>query len=328
MKSEMHMLENPYFRSEPTGRIPGSELKKMSPWKGLLFFVIDMILFMTLGALVQYFWGIYGVAVTELGFLGISIAFVKICRVPLREVFPLKKPRLMLVGATLVLWAGAYLATNTATMILGCFFPEQLFGTNHALTGVIVSAPFLISFIIVAVMPAVCEEAMHRGVILSSMKIIRKDWVLVLLMGVIFGIFHMDPIRFLPTALLGAMLSYLMIKTNNLIYPGIFHMINNAYPLLVSFWLMSVDPGILQQNTTVTEMPVITLAGSFIWGSVSPFLIYTGAWMLKRGVTGEKIPYLGITHRVRKLVILAGISGGCFVTGSLLAIYSVLQLWT
>ena len=35
---------------------------------------------------------------------------------------------------------------------------------------------------------------------------------------------------FLPTALLGGVLTYLMVKTENMIYPALFHFINNFMP--------------------------------------------------------------------------------------------------
>ena len=41
-------------------------------------------------------------------------------------------------------------------------------------------------------------------------------------------------VRFLPTALLGAALTYLMVETENMIYPALFHFINNFFPTLLS----------------------------------------------------------------------------------------------
>ena len=38
-----------------------------------------------------------------------------------------------------------------------------------------------------------CEEALHRGFIQYSFQSVRSDWVIILSMGFIFGLFHMDP---------------------------------------------------------------------------------------------------------------------------------------
>ena len=39
-------------------------------------------------------------------------------------------------------------------------------------------------------------------------------------MGIIFGIFHLDFVRFIPTAVLGAALTYVMLETDNILLPN------------------------------------------------------------------------------------------------------------
>ena len=75
------------------------------------------------------------------------------------------------------------------TMVIAWLFPEQMFGTSSALNDIIASVPLLISIFITAIMPAVCEEAMHRGVILHSLKSLKREWLIVLIMGLLFGLF-------------------------------------------------------------------------------------------------------------------------------------------
>lgn len=74
-------------------------------------------------------------------------------------------------------------------MVIAWLFPEQMFGTSSALNDIIASVPLLVSVFITAVMPAVCEEAMHRGVILHSLKSLKREWVIVLIMGILLGFF-------------------------------------------------------------------------------------------------------------------------------------------
>ena len=104
---------------------------------------------------------------------------------------------------TLLLWAGCFLSVMLVTLILMCFFPEGYLQVSSSINSVFSTVPAPLRFFIIAVMPAVCEEAMHRGFIQYSFQSIRRDWVIILCMGLIFGLFHMDPYRFLPTALLG-----------------------------------------------------------------------------------------------------------------------------
>ena len=41
---------------------------------------------------------------------------------------------------------------------------------------------------------------MHRGVILHSLKSLKREWLIVLVMGILFGLFHGSLWRFVPTA--------------------------------------------------------------------------------------------------------------------------------
>ena len=97
-------------------------------------------------------------------------------------------------------------------------FPVQMTQISGGMNQVIFSVPFLLSFLIVAMLPAICEEAVHRGVILHTMYSVRREWMVVLIMGIYFGLFHSDPLRFLPTAILGALMSYIMLETENMVY--------------------------------------------------------------------------------------------------------------
>ncbi len=114
---------------------------------------------------------------------------------------------------------------------------------SGGLDDVIYSVPFWVSIIVVAVLPAICEEAVHRGVIIHTMYRIRKEWLVVLIMGIYFGLFHANPLRFLPTAILGAAMSYIMLETENMVYSSAFHMVNNLLPMLLQEMLLKNSQG-------------------------------------------------------------------------------------
>ena len=70
---------------------------------------------------------------------------------------------------------------------------------------------------------------------------IRKEWLVVLIMGIYFGLFHANPLRFLPTAILGAVMSYIMLETENMVYSSAFHMINNLLPMVLQEFLLKTS---------------------------------------------------------------------------------------
>ena len=67
--------------------------RKLKPWHGIVLFGIVMLSFYTIIAWAQMKWGMYGLALTELYLLFLSIFAVKLLKIPVKEIFPLKKPK-------------------------------------------------------------------------------------------------------------------------------------------------------------------------------------------------------------------------------------------
>ena len=51
---------------------------------------------------------------------------------------------------------------------------------------------------------------------------------MLLLMGVYFGAFHYEHRPFLPMMMMGIVLSYVRMKTDNMFYSSLFHFVHNA----------------------------------------------------------------------------------------------------
>lgn len=226
-----------------------------------------------------------GLALTELYLLALSVLAAKLCKAPIKEVFPVKKPQWKSVFAVLLTWAASYGLTIPLTMTVTYFFPRQMFAVSGSLNEFIASVPFLLSVFISCVMPAVCEEALHRGFILKSFQSkIHSKWALVLIMGVIFGLFHGSVWRFLPTALLGGVLTYLMVETENMLYPALVHFVNNFMPSLLSGFSQGT-----QETTAALEIlmengiPLSFLGIYWAMACIAPFGFYTASYLLRKG---------------------------------------------
>lgn len=250
--------------------------KQLKPYQGITVFILVILTSFFVAAPIQRAWGMYGVAVTELIILFLAVIPAIILKANLKEIFPVKKPLLSQIFGVLTLWFGSYFAVLLITLVIGYFFPEGLTKVNNGLQNVFTSVPMAVAFLIIAVMPAICEEALHRGLILSSLRSLKNKWMLVLSMGVIFGIFHLDPYRFLPTAVLGMALTYIMIETRNILLPILFHFINNAFTTFVSF---AAKPQAAPTEIN-SGMMLSAIAAYFIIGAIIPFLILLGARLI------------------------------------------------
>lgn len=94
----------------------------------------------------------------------------------------------------------------------------------------------LVSLVVVAISPGICEEALFRGVLQRSyekMGVIKG----ILLTSFLFSLLHVDFQKILYTFILGVLIGYIVYRTNSL-YAGMFaHFCNNAFGVILSFWL-------------------------------------------------------------------------------------------
>lgn len=256
------------------------ERPRLNPFHGIALFLIIMLLFFFVFAPLQYHFGMIGLLFTELGLLFVTVLAVLLTRQPFREVFPMYRPRFGQIMGTILLWIGCFLFTITITLISMLLFPDGFLDTSSDMASLFASIPAFFSFLIVAVSPAVCEEAMHRGFIMHTLKGISKDWVAVLCTGLIFGLFHADPYRFLPTALLGMGLAYIMRKSRNILLPSLFHFINNAIAFFAGMNTAAQEANQITNPAADPSFLLVALGSYLIIGCLAPILLYAGSYLL------------------------------------------------
>lgn len=78
----------------------------------------------------------------------------------------------------------------------------------------------LVSVLVIAVLPGVCEELVVRGVLLPSLARslggARGAWLAILASALLFGAIHLDPYRLSFTVALGAVFGFLRLRTGSL----------------------------------------------------------------------------------------------------------------
>ena len=92
--------------------------------------------------------------------------------------------------------------------------------------------PFWQLLVFMTVLPGIFEELTFRGMLLHGLHRRLRPAALVLVVGVVFGIYHVALFRFVPTACLGMMLTAVTLLTGS-IYPAmLWHALSNALGLL------------------------------------------------------------------------------------------------
>ena len=92
-----------------------------------------------------------------------------------------------------------------------------------------------ISIVSMAVIPAVCEELVFRGVLVNALKS-KGQIFAVILSSVMFAMFHFSPTQLLYPLFFGLILAIVYLRTNNIAFPIILHFINNALSILIQYF--------------------------------------------------------------------------------------------
>ncbi len=109
---------------------------------------------------------------------------------------------------------------------------QELYGT---LLGMHSPLEALFVWVVVAVTPGVCEEVLFRGSVQWSFeKGMRLRWAF-LLNGIIFSMFHLNPVTLVPLALLGTYFAVITWRGASLGYAVTGHVVNNSIAVLALY---------------------------------------------------------------------------------------------
>jgi sodium transport system permease protein len=176
-----------------------------------------------------------GLALFEwVGLLGLTAVYARGSGRRFTSVLRLRKP-----SAAAVL--GAILIGSSAWLVVGLVVewilppPKEVIETlRRVITPTQGKGAFAIALLLTALTPAVCEEALFRGPILRGLRTRFSAPGAAILTGLLFGLYHGDVWRFLPTALLGFVLSAIALAADSIVPAMLAHLANNACIILLA----------------------------------------------------------------------------------------------
>jgi sodium transport system permease protein len=134
-------------------------------------------------------------------------------------------------------------------------------------------------FLILALLPAVCEELAFRGFILSGLRHLGHKWWSIALASFFFGFTHGIFQQSLVAALVGLVIGYLAVQSGSLLPAICYHAVHNGLALFsrelaahaaktpLLGWLVSHTPG----GSCVYNWPTV-LGGFLVAGAVLSWL--------------------------------------------------------
>ena len=110
---------------------------------------------------------------------------------------------------------------------------------------------FILAIFVIAVIPAIGEELLFRGLLQNILKRIFKNYhVAIWIAAILFSAIHFQFYGFIPRILLGALFGYLYVWTGNLLIPIVAHFLNNGISL---FALYIYQKGLTDIDVESTE---------------------------------------------------------------------------
>ncbi len=198
-------------------------------------------------------------------FLGVPGLFNGIAlKIPLSEYFP--KVSLTTVGLTCILTI-SFMVVNSAITEWNMNLDfgssdfaewargseEQLKVLTEHLTNFKSTSHFILAFVVIAIIPAIGEELLFRGLIQNFFtKAFANHHIAIWVTGFIFAAIHMQFFGVIPRMLLGVVFGYLYHWSGKLSVAMIGHLVNNGLGILALYIVQSdvveVSPDQMEQS--------------------------------------------------------------------------------
>lgn len=193
--------------------------------------------------------------------------YVRLSGAPLVEI-------LLAVLATLMIIPSANFIADELIRQLGV--PRVLMEINAEIFTSRSTGEFAWLVFVVCVTPALCEEIFFRGFVQRTFER-TVGWKSVVLVGVIFGLFHFNPLGLIPLSILGMLFGYFFYRSKSLLPPMLAHFANN---FLAVYFLYKPEGG---TGMSMESIP-LWLVGVTLPVGVGALVLYEKR---TRGVNGE-----------------------------------------
>ncbi len=197
-------------------------------------------------------------------------------KAPLSEVFPLKVFNPLIIIPLIIFFWGAHNLLEVVNVAVEKAIPapywfwelfSKVFESDYGWWG---------AFMKVVIIAPVIEELIFRGLVLHGLRKNYSATTTILVSAVLFSLFHLNPWQMPATFVLGVLLAWLMLRTNNILLTILGHALNNLMVLLtVTYWqkinthaiyLMNIKDKLIL-SALVVLFSVILIYLSTLWPS-------------------------------------------------------------
>ena len=232
----------------------------------VLVLFITMFAMIYIGGAIQLKLGYFGVLGTQLLILLIPLAAALYTKKDLKKTFRIKGTSLRYILGGILMIFGAIIVGMIITNVVSAIFPSSASEATE-LQNSLIGDDIISTLFVVAIVPAVCEEMMFRGYVLTAFENKFKPKTAILISACLFGIYHTSIVRFFATAFLGYVICYVAHKSKSLLPGMIMHFINNAISVISlyypdKFWGLFLS--FLGKSFSLVDIVIFILMGVFL----------------------------------------------------------------
>ncbi|MFT5992033.1 MAG: sodium transport system permease protein [Bradymonadia bacterium] len=246
---------------------------------GLAWGAITFLLLFYVGATWQRMSPQIGLAATLwIALLAPTLFLAWYSKVDMRHTFQLRAPSPRALFATVLLGVSALWVVNGVNTLVEVVLPTpdgmaeemaQFFGTPDS------AIDWILLVLLFSVSPAICEEAIFRGYLFTSLRDRVSPTVCVAATAIAFGAFHLSIYRFAGTAMLGIVMGVLAWRTRSIWTSVLFHAINNGIAVALIFFAGAdaVSADIAPATVAITALAGLVgcaLGFWLLWGVRTP----------------------------------------------------------
>ncbi len=231
----------------------------------VLVLAAALLLLLYVGTIVQARFLLWGLLITQLFIIGVPLLASWYTKKDMKETFSLHAPKPVWVLGAVFAEIGCYLIVILLSTLLSSLFEQDVQAVNDTMNYILDGSNFAQALLIIALAPAVCEEALFRGYFLAAAKKPLRPAAAILISGAVFGIYHLSVVKFFTTGLLGILFCYVVYRTGSIFLTALMHFLNNAVAVVVMFYPETMEqmlPFLFGESYSAASMGGIALAGA------------------------------------------------------------------
>lgn len=263
----------------------------------LLYLILGLLLLLV-GSIVQSREIYSGLLITEYIIILLpNLLYIKLRRLSFKQVLRLNKISLKQGLYTILIVIFSYpvaIFLNTLMMTVLSFFGELIPNTVPIPDSLEL---YIISLLIIAISPGICEEVMFRGTIMNAYGGLGKKKAIII-SAVLFGLFHLNIQNLVGPIFLGIIFGIIAYKTNSLYSSILAHTVNNSIAMTIGYFAMKSQGEV--QDVPAYEIPhqvqmliLLVVIGIFALGSLLILMR-----LLKKLPQSESTSYEEIEYKV------------------------------